>query len=129
MTFNRMVKAAIQPYFIASIFKEMEEDDPYSVVHFLQKIHTKAWNYGNSKQADYLEKIMDKSLSWSGGTNKQFIKHIANLKDQILTLPARIKPLHHMSVTVNRVVASLARDQRLKSLHTFIRAQHDEDPE
>ena len=34
-----------------------------------------------------------------------------------------------MSVTVNRVVASLARDQRLKLLHTFLRAQHDEDPE
>ena len=72
---------------------------------------------------------MDWSRSWKGGNNIQFIAHIAGLKDKIQALPARIKAMHHMSVTINSVIGSLAHDGRLKALHTFLRTQYDENPD
>ena len=129
MTFNRMVKSVIQPFFDVPEFNEMEEDDPYSVVRFLQKLHAKAWKYDNSTQSDQIEKIMDQSRSWNGGDSVQFTKHIDDLKGKIQTLPARLKPLHHMSITINSVIGSLARDQRLKSIHTFLRTKYDDKPD
>ena len=37
--------------------------------------------------------------------------------------------MHHMSVTINSVIGSLAHDKRLKALHTFLRTQYDENPD
>ena len=37
--------------------------------------------------------------------------------------------MHHMSVTINSFIGSLARDGRLKALHTFLRTQYDENPD
>ena len=59
----------------------------------------------------------------------QFIAHITCLKDKIQALPVRIKAMHHMSVTINSVIGSLAHDGRLKALHTFLRTQYDDTPD
>ena len=59
----------------------------------------------------------------------QFIAHITGLKVKIQALPVRIKAMHHMSVTINSVIGSLAHDGRLKALHTFLRTQYGETPD
>ena len=130
LKFNRRVMSEIQPFFYGNPeFKQIDPNDPYGVIRFLQQLHAKAWKYDNSRQSDHLTSVMDWSRSWKGGNNTQFIAHIAGLKDKIQALPARIKAMHHMSVTINSVIGSLAHDGRLKALHTFLRTQYDENPD
>ena len=79
---------------------------------------------------DQIGDLLELSRSWNGhGNGYEFSGHIANIQIKHQLLPTSLKATFPLKLAVNGVIGSLAKDERLKSLHTILRRQYEKEPD
>ena len=123
--FSISFKQDIAPFFDRNLpeILNMDSNDPYRVIRFLQTVYTNYLKYVELNQSTILATVMDKCREWKGGSAQQFKAHTQQIQKLIAELPQPLRRSFDSQLAINFLVESLGKDTNIQALHTIIRTK------